>query len=272
MSTINPSSAGYVPIFDQAKLDSLITAFVASFAAEQATALEKIKSKTHDPIIAALDFRAIGSGFDWQQAVVSQAVRKNREGRIGVLHQDLIALMPGWKKLPQANADPDLVNSRRKIIVELKSRSNTVKASTQYTVYDDLLASCNGAYRGYTGYYAYILNEKPRAKTQPEAFAPTNNQTGQKRPIDSRIWQVDGKILWAIICDTKTSPNPPYSRPDSLEDVYKEVISSILRVGGKTADPAIVTTLEQLTKSNFSRSSPVTTKKAASRRPQTRTP
>jgi hypothetical protein len=65
----------------------------------------------------------------------------------------------------------------------------------------------------------------------PMRFTPPDNATGQKRPSDERILQVDGLALWAIAADPDQGIYPPYTQPNALYKVYEEVIDAIEKHG-----------------------------------------
>jgi hypothetical protein len=232
------------------KLKDLLTAFLEYFEDSEDDANKKIAKKTLDPIIFSLDYVDQGQLFDWRSSALQQALRKRRENRIGKLHQELFGLVPGWRVLPQKNADPDLVNDERKIIIELKSREDTVKKSDLPSVYDNLLASVNGAYRGYTAIYGFILNEKRESKQELKPFTPSDHKTRQKRPSDKRILQADGRTLWAMALDEKKSLHGPYTRPDVVLNVYQQVFETLQKISNRE-DSEIVQTLVELSRQNF---------------------
>lgn len=235
---------------DEDKLEGVIRSFLDSFHNEAEEAKSKIEKKTLDPIIFALDYSSQGAQFDWRQAALSQTLRKTREGRIGHLHQELVSLVPGWRVLPQQNADPDLVCDDKKLIVELKTREDTVKGSNLTGIYDDLLGGVTGAFRGYVGLYAYILNKNRGGKTAPRPFTPPDNKTKQSRPEDKRILQVDGRILWAIAIDPDQKIEPPYSNFNALFEVYDQVHAMILKLSGQR-DQKILQILKELSDRSF---------------------
>lgn len=235
---------------DQRRLEELLTEFLEYFRDSENDARDKIEKKTLDPIIISLDYVDKGSGFDWRSSAIQQALRKRRENRIGKLHQDLLGLVPGWRVLPQRNADPDLVNDERKIIVELKSREDTVKKSDLPGVYDNLLASVNGAYRDHTAIYAFVLNERRESKSRLVPFTPSDHKTKQRRQADSRVLQADGRILWAMALDYRGSLEGPYAKEDVIFDVYEQVFQTLLKIG-KQESGAIVQSLLDVSRRNF---------------------
>jgi len=235
---------------NQQKLEQLLKEFLDYFEDSEEDANAKIEKKTLDPIIISLDYVDKGFVFDWRSSALQQALRKRRENRIGKLHQELLGLVPGWQVLPQKNADPDLVNHERKIIIELKSREDTVKKSDLPGVYDNLLAAVNGAYRGYTAIYGFILNERRESKEVVKPFTPSDHKTKQKRPADSRILQADGRTLWAMALDKSAPVSGPYANPNAILDVYEQVFETLQSLGNRK-DDQITRTLLDLSRRNF---------------------
>jgi len=231
-------------------LHELVANFMSGFTDETAEAEEKLRTKSLDPIIFAIEFNAIG-GNSWSDLAVAQAIRKTRENRIGAFHQNLFGLMPDWDVLPQAQGDPDLVCRPRKLVVELKSRRDTVKGSKLFDVYDDLLRSVTGTYRSYTGIFGHILNKTRSSMAVPVRFTPPVNSTGQSRPSDSRILRADGSLLWAIASQPDDELFGPYSRPDAIFTVYSEVFEAMKSIAGSRISDAAVAALIGLSRNNF---------------------
>jgi hypothetical protein len=235
---------------DQERLEALIRQFMEDLAREEELVSQKLDKKTLDPFIFALEFSAEGSS-SWRTSAVAQSLRKARESKIGDLHEQLFGLVPGWEVRPRQNAEPDLVNNAKSIIVEMKSRQDTVKGSSQKDVYDDLLANVNGKYRGYQGIYCYWLNKSRRSLTRPTFFCPPDNKTRQNRPQDSRIVQVDGRLLWAIATRSTAGIFEPYDNLDTIFSVYEQVFECIDKFGKLGLSDEAFVALRQLAKQNF---------------------
>lgn len=237
-------------ILPQRELDALIEKFMASFADKDKAVRKKLEKKTLDPFIFALEFSETGK-HSWQESAMIQGLRKARESAIGDLHEDLFGLLPGWVVMPRQHAEPDLVCEGKKIIVEMKSRQDTVKGSSQKDVYDDLLSNVNGRYRGYQGLYCYWLNKTQKALDAPLPFTPPDNTTKQNRPVDSRLMQVDGRLMWAIATRPATGIEGPYDNLDTIFEVYKQVFQTIERFSKVGLTDEAQATLETLSRKNF---------------------
>lgn len=238
-------------IFNKDKLRTCIDEFMGTFENEDSDAEGKISRKSLDPIIFSLDYYKHGESFDWKASAIAQATRKTRETRIGDLHMNLVGLMPDWEKLPTGRGRPDIVNKDKKLLSEMKSRSDTVKGSDQIVIYDSLMHNITGLYEGYIGLYSFILNKSPKEFTTHFDFTPSDSKTGQSRIADPRIRAVDGRILWAIVSDPKQGIDPPYSNINAISQVYDEVIEAILTFKGRPASKIVTGDLAALTKLNF---------------------
>ena len=239
-------------IFKKAKLDLLIEEFVSKFDDEEDQALKKLKKKTLDPLIFSLDYKKRGEDFRWEEAATYQAIRKARENRIGDLHEQLFDLLPDWKRMPHGGSLPDLVCDSKKFIVELKSREDTPKASDKPVIYDSLKANLDlKQYEGYTAVFGHILNSSKKAMVSPELFTPSDAKTKSRRPANNKILRMDGRLLWSLATSKSKTPISPYENPNAIISVYGEVLDSIFRVNGGTADPDMMSTLLGLQKANF---------------------
>jgi hypothetical protein len=237
-------------IFEQDRLDALIEDFLKQSMDDQAKVSKAIETKTLDPFIFGLEFAENGT-HSWRQSAITQALRKARESRIGDLHEDLFGLLPGWEVMPRKNAEPDLVCHERKLVVELKSRQDTVKGSNLKDVYDDLLNNVNGKYRGYTGVFAFWLNKTRKHMAKPIHFTPPDNKTRQKRPADDRIIQMDGRLLWAIASSPESPVDGPYNRPNAIFEVYEQVFETLDRLSPVGLTDDAKRALKELAVQNF---------------------
>ena len=239
-------------ILDVDGLDKLIDEFMADSRKEKGRQFEEMAKKTLDPLLYAVEL-ALDGGDSWVESQAKYSLRKAREMRIGTLKEDLFGLLPDWEVMPREDALPDLVCENKKIIVELKSRSNTVKGENKPAVYDKLLGNITGQYRGYTALYGFYLNDSRKSLGSPQPFAPSDNRTQQRRNDDQRIRQVDGKVLWAIAADPNQGVYPPYSIPEAMIQVYSEVIDAIERHGDRAFSSGAKDELISLTARNFSK-------------------
>jgi len=237
-------------IFDQSKLDGLLKRFLERAQEDQEKVSKAIQIKTLDPIIFAIEFAENGT-HSWAQSALTQALRKARESSIGDLHEDLFGLIPGWEVMPRKNAEPDLVCHERKLIVELKSRQDTVKGSNLKDVYDDLLNNVNGKYRGYTGIFAFMLNKTRKHMDRPVHFTPPDNKTRQKRPVDDRIIQMDGRLLWALASSPESPINGPYSNANAIFKVYEQVFETLDKLSPVGLTDEAMQALRALSSQNF---------------------
>lgn len=253
-------------IFDQSKLTRTIDVFMLKFVNEHTAAIKKIDLKTHDPILFAIDHYFIGNTFDWSSAAYTQAVKQNRTNAIGDLHENLIDLIPDWKRLKHGSGQPDLVNLKRKIIVEIKAREDTVKGSDLTVIYDNLERNLSlSQYSGCTSMYAYVLNKTRKRMAAPDFFTPSDNKQNfddstldskgkpyrKRRHENSKILKVDGALLWSIILDTNGRTYPPYSNSNALQDVYDEVFKAILGYKSRAIDAKSLKILKRLAIDNF---------------------
>ena len=201
---------------------------------EKATASKQVSvefSKNGlDPFTAAISAGASGGWDSWQKAETIRQIQKALENEIGAFHQRLLGRLPGWQSLPRADGQPDLICPDRKIFVELKNKHNTVSGKDLSSHYDNLLRNATGQYKSWVGVFAFIV-DKPRTTVmiKPDFFAPSDNRVKQKRPSDSRILTMNGRILWAIATDPRPGlPDAPYSRLDAIDQLLRMVMNATI--------------------------------------------
>jgi hypothetical protein len=239
-------------VLPQDSVDELVGNLLKRLGNEQKNAEKKAKSKVVDPLTVAIDLNTFGHGFDWNSLQIEEAIRKARSMALGDFHQQLIGLIPGWEVMPQKGGYPDLVNSERQIIVELKARRNTVKGSDLVGVYENLLNWINRGYEGYLGVFGYILPTSKKHLLEPKLFVPSDAKSKQRKQPDTRIVEMDGYILWALITDSRKGiPDPPYENPNALVDVWNQVWNAIGRRGAKPFDSAIELELAKIARGSI---------------------
>lgn len=239
-------------ILNEAGLDALIKQFMDESPAEEDRVRDAIRLKTLDPLVFALEMAREG-GQNWVDGQLSYALRKSREMRLGTLKEDLFGLLPDWDVMEREEGKPDLVCEGKKVIVELKSRIDTVKGENLKDIYDKLLRNVTGQWRGFTGVFGFYLNKSRRVMTGPTRFTPPDNATGQRRTSDERVLQADGVVLWAVAADPQQGLFPPYSNPGALFQVYGEVIDAINKHGLRQIPLHAKDDLLMLIQRNFNR-------------------
>lgn len=237
-------------LLNEQKLDVLIKDFMLKVADKENSVSKVLEKKTLDPILYAVEFARAG-GNSWVESETSYKIRKQREMQIGDLREQLFGLLPGWQVLKREEGKPDLVCESKKLIVELKSRVDTVKGEDQKSIYDKMLKNVTGGYRGYTALYAYWVDKTRKRMERPERFTPPDNSTGQHRPSDERILKVDGPMLWAIAVDPDQGLQPPYSQPDAIFSVYHQLFEAINKYAKEPISDVTMRDLMALAKRNF---------------------
>src|SRR5206468_2187619 len=119
----------------------------------------------------------------------------------------------------------DLRNVRRKIIVELKNKYNTTKATDKKSIYDNLRAELATHYHGYTAYYVEIIPNKRDVYNCP--FTPGDNVSKVHRPSNESIRLIDGKSFYALA--TKD--------PNALLKLYLALPVVIADILGRKIEP-----------------------------------
>ncbi len=185
-----------------------------------------------DPFTAVIAAGAAGGWESWELAETTRQIQKALENEIGAFHQRLLGRLPGWKSLPRADGQPDLICPDRKIFVELKNKHNTVSGKDLASHYDNLLRNATGEYKTWTGVFAFIV-DRPRnvPMTKPEFFTPSDNRIKQKKQADPRVLTMNGRILWAIATDSRAGlPPAPFGRLDAIDQLLRMVMeSTVLR-------------------------------------------
>jgi Eco47II restriction endonuclease len=143
------------------------------------------------------------SGFNLVQEtwLANEKVRqaqKTLQNHVGAFHQAILGKVPGWANLGTGNI-VDIVSVERKMVAEIKNKYNTVKGSDRVKVYDQmarLVMDKGQQYKGFTAYYVEIIPKS--ASRYNKEFITPDNTTGQPRPMNSLIRQIDGYSFYAL--------------------------------------------------------------------------
>jgi hypothetical protein len=177
-----------------------------------------------DPFAAL--FEITGFGLDthsWTQNEKRRQAQKTLQNNIGVMHQQLIAALPGWEDAKTGKII-DVVNDKAKIIAEIKNKYNTVSGASLTKPYDALFSQVNDKgqkYHGYTAYFVQIIPEKPTRYNKP--FTPSDNKTSSKRASNERVRIIDGASFYALA----------HGDADALELIFSDLIDSAIEVANE---------------------------------------
>lgn len=162
---------------------------------------------------------------EWLTKETFRQMQKTLQNCIGDFHQTILGSVPGWENLNRGKVF-DIRNTDKKIIAEIKNKYNTTKGNHKTAIYDDLSAQLKGNYKGYTAYYVEIIPQSK--KIYNKEFAPSDNKTKKRRPVNKNIRVVDGKTFYEIVTGDPLALNKLYY-------VLPEVISDLLGKKLKTS-------------------------------------
>lgn len=190
------------------KLTEICADIVQKGQSAVANSDEKLFDNIVDPFSALFDSAISGITLsEWIKREKTRQMQKTLQNAIGTFHQNVIGSIDGWEDLGTGNI-VDLRCQSKKILAEVKNKWNTTKGNHKVRVYDDikkLLGQPKN--KGFKGYYVTILS---KAKINAP-FTPSDNETGNRRPIDKNIVEVDGATFYDIATGEK----------DSLKKLYQ---------------------------------------------------
>lgn len=162
-----------------------------------------------DPFSAVFDASRQGLAIsDWLEQEKARQIQKTMQNAVGDFHQAILGSVDGWVDL-RVGGVADLKNDSRKIVAEVKNKYNTTKGNHKKVIYDDLDTLISTTYLGYTGYYVEII---PKSKKPfDRAFTPSDNESGQRRPMNERIRVIDGRSFYTLVT----------GEPQALRNLYK---------------------------------------------------
>ena len=161
--------------------------------------IHKADAKLHknvvDPFSAVFGCLARGIGLaEWLELEKARQVQKTLEDYLGYFHQGILSSIPGWQ---QTTDVVDLINSKLKIVADIKNKFNTVKGSHRKIIYDDLADMIGRkGFEDFKGYYVEIIPRKPGPYDKP--FTPSDNVKHTRRAKNENIRIIDGSSFYDL--------------------------------------------------------------------------
>lgn len=126
---------------------------------------------------------------------------KTLQNAVGLFHQDVLGSVPGWHNTGvsgggfdiRSNEPVDLVG-RKTILAEVKMRYNTIKASDEKKVFDDLYNAAKMNPGGFNDNVAYLFQIIPK---KPVAFDNEWSCSGRQPSPHVRV--VDGVTAYHLV-------------------------------------------------------------------------
>ena len=182
----------------------------------------KRKPLPPDPFTLVAHAVVTGEGLARARAFERErAANKTLSDNVGYWHQRVLGLSPNWIETGASGGKIDLrtvpgcepPGVGKPVFAEVKNRFNTIKASDEKNVWDDLdaIARANDA-------VAYLFQIVPK---QPEPF--------------DRPWQVSGRKAKQIVrhCDGVTAYAMVFERPTALFEIFAALPAIFEEITGR---------------------------------------
>ena len=185
-----------------------------------------------DPFASVIEMAGFGlSAVQWKTAEHNRQAQKSLINEIGLFHQRILGRVVDWENLGTGQ-QVDLVNTKRKIIAEIKNKHNTIKGSNQIDLYrqlDNLVMRKASSYKGYTAYYVEVIPKKPIRYV--ESFTPADKEIGEggKAAINAKILRTDGASFYAMAT----------GREYALQELFGALPKVLKKCGSTTHAPDV---------------------------------
>lgn len=187
----------YLKFISDRDLIAAVTKVVKIIEAAEHDAQSKLHKNVIDPFSAL--FHGLTHGIsvkEWTEQEKMRQTQKTMQNAIGDFHQEILGAIPGWENLKKGHV-VDLKNKEEKIIAEVKNKYNTTKGNHKVKIYDDIESTLNlPEYKEYIGYYVEIIPKS--RKTYCTYFTPSDNETGENRKENRKIFIIDGVNFYKL--------------------------------------------------------------------------
>lgn len=172
-----------------------------------------IYRNTLDPFSAMFDMALQNISFeDWIEQEKARQSQKTMQNTVGYFHQHILGAIDGWEDTG-SGGEFDLINTEKKIIVELKNKHNTFNSTSAGGTYRKMARHLDDGYLDYRGYVVTVIPKYPKRFVRP--FAPS--EPGESHPARNDLMIVDGASFYEIATGDK----------DALKKLYNALPSAI---------------------------------------------
>mgnify|MGYP001472853864 CR=1 FL=1 len=216
---------GYLNYIDDKILFAIIRNALTKTIERQTNIKKDFHKNVIDPFGATFSaslFEGFYSHDEWIVAEEYRQIEKTLTNQIGVMHQEILGNVIGWKSLDKKKGHQvDLVCEDRKIIAEVKNKYSTVsggKLKDGYDTLNKLVTPKTSVYSGFTSYWVNIIPKTPTK--YDHIWTPSNSETGAKCPEHERIRTIDGRSFYELVT----------GESDALEDLFKFLPKIIMKI------------------------------------------
>lgn len=159
---------------------------------------QDIYRNTLDPFSALIDCMIRNcTPTNWKAQEEGRQTQKTLQNKVGNLHEYVIDCFEDWQNLETGRVI-DIVNTKLKVIAEIKNKHNTTKGNHKKDIYDDLASELEKNYAGNTTYYVEIL-PKNRGRYNHPFTPPDNTKNGERRPLRKDLKIIDGSSFYDFV-------------------------------------------------------------------------
>lgn len=145
-------------------IDKVVDLAEKRFGASARKVNESLSSSRVEPTLAIVRSGLTGEPLaDGETLDIAVSLTKTIQNAVGLFHQDVLGAVPGWQSTGASGGSIDLKGTspvtKKPIVAEVKMRFNTIKASDEKKLWDDLdkAAAVSG-----NGTLSYIFQIVPR--------------------------------------------------------------------------------------------------------------
>lgn len=187
-------------------------------------ALSKIKKpatnlRTDPTLVVALSTLLDIPISEVDETIEHVSIVKTLQNAIGLLHQDILGSVDGWKNMGTTGGNYDIYSENavdlaggKHVVAEVKMRYNTIKSSDESKVFDMLHTSAKGMHQPTVAYLIQIV---------PETTTPYNRPWKVSgRSPNEKVYCIDGTSAYHLVTGD----------PNALSDLIKVLPSAFRRV------------------------------------------
>lgn len=191
---------------DQSDLDAIISEMQQRVRRCEDNSVKNLIKNVIDPVqTAVIAWTTNGDETQVLRRMASSSAAQCMSMAIGWFHQTILANSPGWQL---HDALYDIEHPQRRLLAEIKNKHNTMNASNQEKVIDDLNTALRQ--KRESDWRAYLVKIVPKT---PERYQKQLSRSGRKV-----LYEVDGATFYEIATDD----------PNALHDVVDYLIDSIV--------------------------------------------
>lgn len=158
-----------------------------------------------DPFSILFNLALISGNIEtWEKSELIRQQEKSLSNALGLFHQYIIAHVDGWKD-PANEQSFDLYSEKKRIIVEMKNKYNTLNATGKVKVFNALFDAVTMKSSSFYKYKAYLVQIIPNKGAVGTSLFKVRDNNRNLELSHNDIYVIDGQSFYELATGHKNA-------------------------------------------------------------------